>query len=156
MIALAPGDEAVAVILPDLDEILPRHFQCRLDGFRAAGHEIDFVDPVWRHADEQIRQFFGGGGGKERSMGEWESVRLGLDRLYDIGIGMTEATDRGAAGTVQVTLAVRVNNIDSITFFGARHVCQNLSLEYVGHVCVPLALAMKGLAREYDNQVTNG
>ena len=47
VIALAPGDDMAALRLADLDKILARHLERRLDRLRTAAHQIDAArDPA--------------------------------------------------------------------------------------------------------------
>ena len=59
VIALPPRDDVPALRLALLDEILPRHFQRRLDRFRSAADEIDVIDACGRVLDQAIGQILG-------------------------------------------------------------------------------------------------
>ena len=52
VIALPPGDDVVPPGLADLQEVLPRHLERRLDRLGAAGNEVDPVEPDGRRRDQ--------------------------------------------------------------------------------------------------------
>ena len=54
MIALPARDEMRALRLADLDEVLARHLERRLDRFRAAADEIRVADAGRRRADQLV------------------------------------------------------------------------------------------------------
>ena len=65
VIALPAGDDMAALRLADLDEILPRHLQRRLDRLGPARDEIDIVQPLGRQTDQPLGQRFRRVGGEE-------------------------------------------------------------------------------------------
>ncbi len=76
VIALAPRDDVAALGLATLDEILPRHFQRRLDRFRSAAHEVGVADAGGGVGDQAVGEFLGDLGGEEAGMGIGELVEL--------------------------------------------------------------------------------
>ena len=60
VIALPPRDEALALRLPRLEEILPRDLDRRFDRLRSAADEIDIGQPARFVADEPIGECLGG------------------------------------------------------------------------------------------------
>ena len=80
VIALPPRDDVPALRLADLDEILPRHLERRLDRLRAAADEIGVSEPGGRVGDEAVGEPFGDLGGEEAAMGIGELVELAMQR----------------------------------------------------------------------------
>ena len=76
MIALPPRDEALALRLAGLEEILPRDLDRGLDRLRSAADEIDISETAGLMADQLLGEFFRRLGGKERSVGVNELSRL--------------------------------------------------------------------------------
>ena len=120
VVALATGDKAGARRLSDFQKILARHFQRRLDSLGTAGHEIDPIDPVRRLADEMVSQVLGRLRGEKPGVGEGQVFGLILNRPNNVGVGMPQTTDGGAARSIQVPFAVGVDNIDAVAFDRAR------------------------------------
>jgi hypothetical protein len=77
VIGLFARDDAIAV-LADLEKVLPRQLDRRLDRFRAAGDEIDAVDALRRVLDQQIGEFLGRLGGEEAGMGKGDPSTCAL------------------------------------------------------------------------------
>src|ERR1700678_3007194 len=71
MIALPPGDDMTALRLADLDKILARHLERRLDRLRAAADEIDTAQARRSILDQPVGEAFGDFGGEE------SGVRIG-------------------------------------------------------------------------------
>ena len=71
--------------LADLDEILPRKFQRRLDRLRSARNEIDMAKTCRRAGDEEIGEPLGGLGGEEGGVRIGEPLGLRADRFDDSG-----------------------------------------------------------------------
>jgi hypothetical protein len=113
VIALAARDEMAALRLADLDEVLPRHLHRGLDGLRAAGDEIDIIEPLRRQPDQPLSQFLGDIGGEEGGVGVGDAVDLRAHRGHDLGMAVTEAGDGGATAGVKVTLAAAIDHGDA-------------------------------------------
>ena len=114
VIALPPRDEMLSLRLTDFDGVLPRQLQRRFHGFRAAGDEIDRFEPGRRRRYHAIGQVFHRLAGEEPGMGEGETVHLILDRLRHFRMAMPKTGHRGTAGGVQVAVAIRIDDIDTI------------------------------------------
>ena len=69
VIALPPRDEPAALGLADLDEVLARHLERRLDRLGAAGDEVDPVDAGGRARDQMVGQLLGRLAGEEAGVG---------------------------------------------------------------------------------------
>src|SRR5690606_25424048 len=95
------------------DEILSRHLQRRLDGFRAAGDVIDMADSGRRAADQMVGQLLGRLGGEEAGMGEGEPVRLFMHGAGHVGMAMAQAAHCRTARSIDVALALRILDVDS-------------------------------------------
>jgi hypothetical protein len=81
VIALAPGDEAAALGLALVHEVLADQLDGRLVGLGAAGDEIDPAQLAWRPLDQVRGQVLGSLGGEEVGVGVGDLVELVLDRL---------------------------------------------------------------------------
>jgi hypothetical protein len=85
VVALPPGDQAVALRFADLEEILPGELDRGLDGLGPAGEQIDPVDALGCGLDQQVGERLGGVGGEEAGMGEGDPVELVVDRGAHVG-----------------------------------------------------------------------
>ena len=133
MIALTAGDEMPATRLAPLQVILPGQLQTRLHRFRTAGHEVHALEaPGTVH--QEIRQRLGGLGGEERGVGVGNRIDLVLDRLYYVGVTVTQAGNRGTAGCVEVALAVLVDDVGPVAGNGAARMHFRVSIKDVIHV----------------------
>lgn len=120
VVALVPRNDAGALRLPDLDHILPRHFQRGLDGFRPSRDEIDLLDPLWRVFDQPRSEAFSGLIGEETRMRKSQRLTLFGDRGLHIGVRMPQTGHRRASRSVEVTLSVFVDEIASLPAYGTR------------------------------------
>jgi hypothetical protein len=120
VIALAPGDEMPPLRLALFDEILSRHLQRRLNGFRAAGDVIDMADSGRCAADQMVGQLLGRLGGEEAGMGISQLAGLFLHGAGYVRMAMAKAAHRRAAGGVDVTLAGGILDIDPLAADGDR------------------------------------
>ena len=59
VVALAPRDHMAALRLADLDEILARHLERRLDRLRSAADEIDVIEPGRSVLDQTVGKALG-------------------------------------------------------------------------------------------------
>ena len=60
MVALAAGNDMAALRLAQLHEILPRHFERRLQGLRPAADQIHMIKACWGIRDQSLGQALGG------------------------------------------------------------------------------------------------
>ena len=102
VVALPPGDEVRALRLPDLDEVLARHLERRLDRLRAAADEVDVAHAGGRVRDQLVGQRLGDLGGEEARVRVGEPVDLRVHRREHVGVAVAEAGHRGAAAGVEV------------------------------------------------------
>ena len=109
MIALAARDEAPALRLAALDEVLPRDLDAGLDRFRSAADKIGISEPAGLMANQAFGEFFRGRRREETGMGIGQRRGLPLHRLDHARMLMSEAGDRGAAGRVQHAAAILGN-----------------------------------------------
>src|SRR6185312_12608143 len=98
MIALPAGDEAAALRLADLQEVLPRQLERGLDCLRAAADEIHSLDAVGRALDQRISEPLGRFRGEEAGVDISKIGNLLLYRAHHVGMAVPEARNRGAAG----------------------------------------------------------
>ncbi len=80
VIALATRNEMRALRLADLDEVLARHLQRRLDRFRPAADEVRVAHAGRRRADQLVRKRFRGLGREEARVRVGEPVDLRVHR----------------------------------------------------------------------------
>ncbi len=133
MIALAARDIAMAVPLPLLPEILIGQLQSCLYRFGTTGHEIRIIQTVGRTGCQKIRQVFQWLVREEACMGERQSIHLILHRLDRAGMGMAQTTDRRPAGRIQITLAVRIDNVTPIALNSGRRGRATVAVKNMGH-----------------------
>ena len=125
VVALAPGDEALALRLTAFDKILPRQFDAGLDRFRSAADEVGIGEPARFIADELLGQRFGRLRREEAGMGISELRRLPCDSLDHARVLMPEAGNGGAAGAVENPPAILGNEPDAVAADGLwRHFAQ--------------------------------
>ena len=91
VIALAPRDDMGPLRLADLDEILARHLQRRLDRLGAAADQIDMGQSGRRVLDQPVGQALGDFGGEKGRVRVGDRVELAAHRGDDVGMPMSEA-----------------------------------------------------------------
>ena len=114
MVALAARDEARALGLADLDEILPRQLQRRLGAFRAGGAEIRVGKAAGFAVQHDVRQVLGGLAAERAGMGVGHRRGLPADRGGDALVAVAEARDRRAARAVDDLRAVGEVQVDAV------------------------------------------
>ena len=113
MVALAPRDEVAPFRLADLDEVLARQLERGLDRLGAARDEIDVRHALGRARDQVVGELFRDLGGEKARVRVGDAVDLLVHRAQDVGVTVAEAGHRGAAGGVDVRLAVAVDDLDA-------------------------------------------
>ncbi len=121
VIALTPGDDATALRLADLDKILARHLERRFDRLRTAADEIDVIEPGRRVLDQPVGEALCRVGGEKGGMRVSQPVQLIVQRSQDIRMAVAKARDGGPAGSVEIALAVGVDDLDAGAGDGDRH-----------------------------------
>src|SRR5467141_3824961 len=109
VIALAAGENAVAILLAAFEVKLAREFYRGFGGFGAAGSEIDAatVTEIRRSQSEQaLGKFFRRRGMKLRSVRESDLRRLLGHGAADFGDSVTDTDNGGLAGRVKKAAAV--------------------------------------------------
>ena len=76
VVALATGDDMAALRLADLDKILARHLERRLDRLRAAAYQIDVIEACGSVLDQTVGEAFCGLGGEKGGMCVGELIEL--------------------------------------------------------------------------------
>ena len=94
--------------------ILSREFERGFNRLRTAAGEVDAVQFSGRDGGQFFRQGFGGGGGEEARVRVGDFVQLLANRRRHRRVGMPQTRDGRAAATVQITLAVLVNQMDAV------------------------------------------
>ncbi|CAM2156543.1 hypothetical protein PT2222_30015 [Paraburkholderia tropica] len=117
VIALAARDEMTARQLALLHEELARELERGLDRLGPARDEIDVIEPFGRVRDQVIGELLGGVGREERSVRVRQLLRLALDRVDHALVAVTEARHGRAAARVDIALAGRIDDLDTL----ARH-----------------------------------
>ncbi len=115
VITLPPRDEVPPLRLADLDEVLPRELERRLDRLRAAGDEIDVRHARRRARDQLIGKLLGHGRREEAGMRIGDPVDLLVHRPQDVGMTVAEARHRRAAGRVNVFPARGVDDANAVS-----------------------------------------
>jgi len=113
VIALAAGENAVAILLAGFEVKLAREFYRGFGGFGAAGSEIDAaaVTEIRRSQSEQaLGEFFRRRGMKLRSVRESDLRRLLGHGAADFGDSVTDTDDGGLAGSVEESAAAPVDD----------------------------------------------
>ena len=133
VIALPPRDERRALRLPDLDEILARHLERRLDRLGAAAHEVRVARAGRRRPDQPVGELFGDFGREEARVRVGELVGLRVHRRQHVGVAVPEAGNRGAAAGVEVLLAGGVGDEHAAAGDGDGRRVAKVAVEDVGH-----------------------
>src|SRR5262249_25571481 len=133
VIALPSRDDVLALQLTALDEKLARQLQRRLDRLGTATDEQPVVNPVRRMRDEVVGQFFGDPRCEETGMRVFEAVQLSANRRIHSRMRMAEAGHGGAAGGVDVVLAIRIADENSSPARCDRVVVADLAMKDVRH-----------------------
>ena len=133
VIALAPGDEAVARRLADFQEVLAGQLERRLVGLGAAGDVVDPGQVARRPGDQVLGQGFRGLGGEEGAVDVGDAVDLLLDGPDHRRVAVPQTGHRGTAGGVQVAFAGAVDDIGALALNRARIVVLRLAVEHVAH-----------------------
>ncbi len=139
VVALPPRDERRALRLPDLDEILARHLQRRLDRLRAPAHEIRMARPGRRRPDQAVGEFLGDPRGEEAGVRIGEPVRLRAHRRQHVGVSVAEAGNRGASTRVEVFLAGGVGDEHAAGGDGDGRRLPKVAVQDVRHECLACA-----------------
>ena len=133
VIALAARDEAPPLRLADLEKVLARHLERRLDRLGAAGAEEDLVEPRGRARDQAVGERLGRLVAEEAGMREGELAHLAADRLDDALMAVPETGHGGAAAGVDVALAVAIDDLDAVAANGYRIVLVEPAIENMAH-----------------------
>ncbi len=113
VVALPARNEAAALFLAALHEILSRQLDACLDRFRSAADEIGVSEPARLMADELLGQRFRRLGGKEGGVCKSELGSLPGNRAQHARMLVTETGHRSAAGGVEHALAVLTDQPDA-------------------------------------------
>ena len=91
VIALAPRDDMAALGLADLDEILARHLERRLDRLRTAADQIDALKSGRSVLDQAVGQTLGDLGGEKGRVRVGQRVELPAHRGEHVRMPVAEA-----------------------------------------------------------------
>ena len=133
VIALSPRDKEAAIGLADLDEILTRHLQRRLDRLRSAADQIYVLQSLGRAAGQVIGKSLCRLGREKAGVRERQSIDLRVHRRGDDRVTMAQAGHRSAAAGVEVLLASRVEQEDAFAADRNRRGDVQMPMEDVGH-----------------------
>ena len=111
MIALPTGDDVRPLRLADLDEILARHLESRLDRLGAAADQIDVAQARGSVLNQPVGESLGGFGGEKGGMRLGKRVKLFAHGGEHVRMTMAEAGDGRAARRVEIAPAVGVDNL---------------------------------------------
>ncbi|MCY1517061.1 hypothetical protein D9M68_517280 [compost metagenome] len=115
VVALPTRNHMPALGLSNFDKVLPRQLQCSLDRLGAARDEIHMIQVARRSGGKQARQILRRLRRKKRSVRVGQLPYLFLDRPDHPGVPMPQARNRGAAGSINVALAVAVYQFHALT-----------------------------------------
>ena len=118
VITMRAPDDMTPLGLASLDEILPRELESRFDRFRTAAREPRFGEARRRIRYQIVGKRFHGLVRKKTRVRKFEMVDLGFDRIPHPRIAVAETRNGGAAGSIEITLALRVDQIDAVAFDG--------------------------------------
>src|SRR5690348_9037556 len=135
MVALTAGDDEPSLRLATLNEILPREFERRLDGFRATAHIKNAIKARWRVRYELISQLLCGLRREEAGMGVSELIELSVHRRQHVRMRVAEAGHRRTTACVDVFLAGAIADHDPASRAGDRVGVANLTMKNAGHAC---------------------
>ncbi len=113
VIALAPRNDMGPLRLADLDEILARHLERRLDRLRAAADQIDMAKPGRGVLDQPIGEALGGFGGEKGRVGVGQRIELPAHGGEHVGMPVAEAGDGRASRGVEVDATLGVDDLDA-------------------------------------------
>ena len=132
VIALAARDEVPALRFAALDEVLPRHLQRRLDGFRPAADEVGVAHAGRRMRDQIIGQCLGDLSGEEARVCVGEAIDLRMHRGEHVAMRMPEARHRRAARRVEVSPPIGIDQRDAVAGDGGRQRELELPMQHAG------------------------
>src|SRR5690606_28310512 len=146
VVTLAAGDEAAALRLADLHEILASHLERGLHGLRATRHEICMAGACRRPPDQVVRKFLGHVRCEEAGMRVGELAELLAHRLEHVRMAVAEARDRRAAGGIDVVPTLAVAQVDALARDRCRVAAREVAVEDCGHrvLLVYLLVAVAG------------
>src|SRR5438270_9583668 len=98
MVALTASDEAGALGLADLDEVLAGELDRGFVAFGAGGAEVGAAKAARLVADKAFGKFFGSVVGEQDCVDVCDVGELFSDCFIDPRMAMTQAGDRSAAG----------------------------------------------------------
>ena len=133
MVALAPGDEAAARRLADLEAILPGQLHRGLVGLRTTGQEVHLTDALGGPGHQMLGQGLGG------LVGEKAGVRKGqAPDLLDHGLdhrrmGVAEAGHRRSARGVEVAFTAAVDQVGPFAGDGQGRCLLRVTMQDVRH-----------------------
>ena len=154
VIALPPRDERGALRLPDLDEVLPRHLERRLDRLGAAAHEVHVAHPGRRRADQPVGELLGHLGREEARVRVGEPVGLRVHRRQHVGMPVTEAGHRGAAAGIEVLLAGGVGDEHAAAGDGDGRRAAKVAVQDVRHGGLAVAIGPLLCAKKHSASAT--
>src|SRR5262249_4432595 len=128
-----PPDVFLALPPPAHKKKLARYLRRCLVALETATDEQHMIDVVRRVRDKVVGQFFGHPRGEETGMRVFEVVQLSADRCIHSRMRMAEAGHGGAAGRVDVVLAVRIADENSLPARRDRIVVTDLPMKDVRH-----------------------
>ena len=110
-----------ALGLADLDKILARHLERRLDRLRTAADQIDMAEPGRRVLDQVVRETLGDLGGEKGRVRVSQRIELAAHCVEHIRMPVAEARDRRAPRRIEVAPTLSVDYLDARTGNRDRH-----------------------------------
>ena len=113
VIALAARNDMAALRLADLDKILARHLERRLDRLRTAADQIDVAQPGRRVLDQPVGQTLGDFGREKGRVRVGQRLELASHRGQHVRMPVAEAGHRRAARCIEVAPTFGVDDLDA-------------------------------------------
>src|SRR3546814_2961498 len=103
------------------------------DLFGTAAHQVDVIQPVRRVGDQAVGQALGDLGGEEAGVGVGQLVELVMQRRQHGRVAVPEAGHRGATRSVEIGLAVGVEDLAALGADSDRQRLMDGAMQDVGH-----------------------
>lgn len=135
VVTLFARDEMGALRLADLDKILARHLECGLDRLGTAADKIHMTHALRRGTDQLVCQFFRHLGGEKTGVCISQLVDLRMHGGQHVRVPMAQAGHGRATRGIDVSLALRIGQVDALPADGHRRLALQLAMKHMGGRC---------------------
>jgi len=149
VIALQAGNYLVTFWLTYFKIVLPCEFDCRFHRLGTTRYQKYPVEIAGRVLNQQVSHRLGGIAIKKSGMRKLHAVELCLDRIDNFHIAMPETGDCRAAGTIEVLLALLVDQINAFAFDRDGQGCFGMAGEYVIHAWLSILVRIRRPSGSY-------